>query len=127
MRWTIRSRKKATGGVLKKFRSKRKYQQGGDPALTKIGEEKRKVETTLGGNSKAKVFYTKKVVVNTGKASVVADIEDVIETPDNPNYVRRKIMTKGSLINTSAGRARITSRPGQSGMVQAMLEKEKNA
>ena len=56
MRWTTRSRKKPTGGVLKKYRSKRKFQQGGDPVLTKIGENRKKVEiaarSILGGIKK---------------------------------------------------------------------------
>jgi len=124
MRWTLRSRKKPTGGVLKKYRGKKKFQQGGNPVLTKIGELRRKVEATLGGNTKSKIFTENKAIINTGKGTITADILDVIETPDNPNYVRRKIMTKGSIINTSQGKAKITSRPGQSGVIQAVLIKD---
>ena len=47
--------------------------------------------------------------------------EGVVENPANPNYARRNIITKGAVIETSAGEARVTSRPGQSGQVNAVL------
>ncbi|MFB6184110.1 MAG: 30S ribosomal protein S8e, partial [Haloarculaceae archaeon] len=43
------------------------------------------------------------------------------ENPSNPNYARRNIITKGAIIETSEGRARVTSRPGQDGQVNAVL------
>ncbi len=48
-------------------------------------------------------------------------IETVRENPSNPNYVRRNIITKGSIIKTEIGDARVTSRPGQDGTVNAVL------
>jgi len=50
-----------------------------------------------------------------------AEIENVVDNPSNVNYARRNIITKGAVIETSAGRARVTSRPGQSGGVNAVL------
>lgn len=50
-----------------------------------------------------------------------ADIEGVVDNPSNVNYARRNIITKGSIIDTSAGRARVTSRPGQDGQVNAVV------
>ncbi len=49
------------------------------------------------------------------------DIQTVLENPSNPNYVQRNILTKGAIISTSKGKARITSRPGQDGIVNAVL------
>ena len=37
------------------------------------------------------------------------------------NYVRQNIITKGAVIMTDAGKARVTSRPGQSGSINAVL------
>jgi small subunit ribosomal protein S8e len=48
-------------------------------------------------------------------------IETVEENGANPNYVRRNILTKGAVIRTEAGRARIISRPGQDGVINAIL------
>ena len=48
-------------------------------------------------------------------------IKTILENPANRHYVRRNIMTKGSVIDTEMGKARITSRPGQDGTVNAVL------
>jgi ribosomal protein S8E len=42
----------------------------------------------------------------------------------NPNYVQRNIINKGAMIQTEAGLAKVTSRPGQDGNVNAVLVKE---
>jgi small subunit ribosomal protein S8e len=53
-----------------------------------------------------------------------AEIENVAENAANPNYARRNIVTRGAVIETSEGRARVTSRPGQDGQVNAVLVEE---
>lgn len=124
MRWHLRSLRKPTGGVLKEYRGKKKFQQGGNPILTKLGEEKMRAEKVVSGNVKRRLFNSKKVVVSMGGGrSQVTQIENVLETPDNPNYVRRRIITKGTLVKTKLGNARITSRPGQQGTLQAVIVK----
>jgi SSU ribosomal protein S8E len=50
-----------------------------------------------------------------------AAIETVMENRADPNYVRRNILTKGAIIKTDLGKARIVNRPGQSGVVNAIL------
>ena len=45
----------------------------------------------------------------------------VVENSANPNYVRQNIITKGSIIETEKGKAKVTSRPGQHGVVNAVL------
>ncbi|MEM5772914.1 MAG: 30S ribosomal protein S8e, partial [Candidatus Aenigmatarchaeota archaeon] len=52
-------------------------------------------------------------------------ILDVLENPANPHFVRRKIITKGTIINTELGKAKVTSRPSQHGLVNAVLIEEK--
>jgi small subunit ribosomal protein S8e len=56
-----------------------------------------------------------------GGETIEAEIENVVENPANTNYARRNIVTKGAIVETSEGRARVTSRPGQSGQVNAVL------
>ena len=50
-------------------------------------------------------------------------IDQVIDNPANRNFVRRNILTKGTIIKTSKGNAKIVSRPGQEGMLNAVLIK----
>jgi len=47
----------------------------------------------------------------------------VLENPANRHFVRRNILTKGTIIETVKGKAKITGRPGQEGMVNAVLIK----
>ena len=39
----------------------------------------------------------------------------------NPTYIQRNIITKGAMIQTELGLAQVTSRPGQDGVVNAVL------
>ena len=55
------------------------------------------------------------------KKHKVVKIKNVIENPANRHFVRRNIITKGTVVDTEAGKARITSRPGQDGTVNGVL------
>lgn len=55
------------------------------------------------------------------KKHVKAKILSVKESSSNRNYVRRNIMTKGTIIETEKGLATITSRPGQEKIINAVL------
>jgi len=48
-------------------------------------------------------------------------ITRVVRNPANVDYQRRGVITKGAIIETPLGQARVTSRPGQSGVVNAVL------
>ena len=58
----------------------------------------------------------------TGKVTKT-EILGVVENPANPHYVRRNIITKGAIIETKLGKVKVTSRPGQDGVVQGVLIK----
>jgi small subunit ribosomal protein S8e len=51
----------------------------------------------------------------------VAEIMGVIENHANDHFVRRNIITKGAVVETNLGQVKITSRPGQDGMVNGVL------
>jgi small subunit ribosomal protein S8e len=116
-----RSAKKRTGGRRRNVRKKRKHEGGSAPTETQVGETRLKVVETHGGNTKIRAVETDVASVATDDGVERASIEDVVENPSNPNYVRRNIITKGAIIETDAGRARVTSRPGQDGQVNAVL------
>jgi len=116
-------KRKKTGGKKKAYRGKRAYEMGGNPVETKIGEKRLKIERCRGGNIKVKVLSCNSANVTdpkTGK-SQKAKIKKVIKNPANRDYERRGILTKGAIIETELGLAKVTSRPGQNGVVNAVL------
>ncbi|ADE35824.1 30S ribosomal protein S8e [Methanohalophilus mahii] len=120
-----RSKRTATSAKRKTARGKRKYEIGSEPAATHVAETRRKSVKTRGGAQKIKLLQEKIANVtdpSTGKTSAVT-IENVTDNEANEHYVRRNILTKGSIIKTELGDARITSRPGQDGVVNAILTK----
>jgi small subunit ribosomal protein S8e len=119
-----RSMRKRTGGRRKPFRNKKRYQLGREPAETTVGEPRFQIIDSRGQNTKTRALSTNVAQVATGGETVEAEIENVVENPSNINYVRRNIITKGAIIETSEGRARVTSRPGQTGQVNAVLVDE---
>lgn len=101
---------------------RKKHQIGRGPTETQVGEKKFKTVDARGNSRKVRAISTDVASVSIDGEVTSASIEDVVENPANPNYVRRNIITKGALIETSEGPARVTSRPGQDGQVNAVLE-----
>ena len=121
--WQGRSVRKSTGGRYRPLRKKRKYEIGAELQTTTIGDRRTKIVRGRGGNTRVRVLSENYANVRDPKSGKVtrAEIISVVENPANPNYVQRNIMTKGAIIKTSAGKARITSRPGQDGAINAVL------
>jgi len=119
-----RSKRKSTGGRYHSgSRGKRIFEMGRLPTLTKLGETKNKVIKTKGSSKKVKLLTSKtaNLLDTKTKKYVKAIIETVIETPANRHFARRNIITKGTVIQTDKGKAKVTSRPGQDGIVNAVL------
>jgi len=116
--------RRRTGGRRRPKRKKRKHELGRTPAETEVGEPRVRVIDSHGNVEKRRALAIDTASVAAGGETVEAEIEDVVENPANPNYVRRNIVTKGAVIETSEGRARVTSRPGQNGQVNAVLIEE---
>ena len=117
-----KSKRKPTGGMHSTMKKMRKNEMGGDAIKTTIGETKIKKARTKGGNVKIKLRATEFANVIDQKAKTVkkAKITDVLENHANPHFVRQKIITLGAIIQTESGKARVTSRPGQDGTVNAV-------
>lgn len=116
--------KKITGGVRRANRKKRKYELGGYPTLTKIGEKDLRIkERVRGGNIivRAKVAAYANVYDPGSKTYRKVKISRVVENNANREYVRLGIITKGAVIETELGLARVTSRPSRDGVVNAVL------
>lgn len=117
-----RSSRKRTGGRRRPYRNKKRHELGRQPTETQVGETDLRVVDSRGNTRKVRALSTDAATVATDGETVTATIQDVIENPANPNYVRRNIITKGALIVTNEGTARVTSRPGQTGQVSAVIE-----
>ncbi|HSB50189.1 MAG TPA: 30S ribosomal protein S8e, partial [Nitrosopumilaceae archaeon] len=52
-----------------------------------------------------------------------AKIIKVLENPTNNDYQRRGVITKGAILETQEGKCKVVSRPGQHGVVNAILIK----
>ncbi len=118
-----RPQRKKSGAFLKNFRKKRQNELGSDPSFTKIGERQLKSMRTIGGNRKLRLMNIDVANLFNPKTKKYqkAKIVNSTDNAANRNFVRRNILTKGAVIETDAGKAKITSRPGQDGVVNAVL------
>ena len=118
-----KSKRSPTGARYRQSRGKRKFEAGSTPTHTKLEDKKTKSVRTIGGNSKTKSLSNNFVNLTDtkSKTSSKVKIKSIVENPANKNFVRRSIITKGTIIETEKGKARITSRPGQEGIINAVL------
>lgn len=116
-----RSTRTRTGGRRRRSSDRKKHQLGSEPTETTVGKRRLKTVDARGGTQKIRAMQTDTATVATDDGTVAATIENVAENPANPNYARRNIVTRGAVIETDAGQARVTSRPGQDGQVNAVL------
>lgn len=119
--------RKVTGGRRRPHRMNRRYELGRFPTMTTFSE-KEEVETlrVRGGNLKVrrkKALYANVADPSTNTVKKVK-ITKVVETPANRELARLSVITKGTIIETELGLARVTSRPSQDGIVNAVLIKE---
>jgi len=116
-------KRKPSGGRKRSHRKKRKFEQGSFSAETILGETRRKVERKKGRNVKIRVLRDKYACLTDPKSGKTEKVEvkRVIENRANVDYDRRGVITKGAIIETPKGLARVTSRPGQTGVINAIL------
>lgn len=124
--WQGKSRRKPTGGRLKHNRGKRKFEIGREKQETNIGNPRYKKARTRGGNQKLRVLsvQTANVIDSKENKCKSVRITSVIENLANPHFVRRNVISKGAIIHTEIGDAKVTSRPGQHGIINAVLIKK---
>lgn len=116
-------KRKPSGGRKRPYRTKRRYERGAFPTETTQGEPKKKIDRRRGGNLKIRLLSVNQTNVSnpsTGKTEKV-EILRVVRNPANVDYNRRGVVTKGTIIETPLGVAKVTSRPGQDGIVNAVI------
>jgi len=121
--WQGKAKRSKTGRRIRYARGKRKFEIGREQHMTTIGKPSLKKVRTTGNNRKSRVKTTNiaYVVSPKDKKTTKTEIISVVENKANIHYVRRNIINKGSIIETKLGKAEVTSRPGQSGTVNAVL------
>jgi small subunit ribosomal protein S8e len=121
--WHRRSNRTNTGARIRKFRSKRKHQLGRTPTETLMGDAKRRLIDSRSKNKKMPALRINYVNVTDPSKNETyrAELLDVEKNEANMDYQRRKVITRGTIIKTSKGRAKVTSRPGQNGIINAVL------
>lgn len=139
--WHSKSGTKVSGGKRMSIRrsDKRLAWKGGEPANTTIileGDEEAKPERYvakgLGNTTKTKSRLENYVIATeagAGKASK-HEIVSVVENNADAQFARRNIITRGAVLKVKghggSGEAfvKVTSRPGQSGVVSGILIKD---
>lgn len=118
-----RSKRKYTGKRYKFVGQKKLRELGRRPSLTKVSERQMQAIRARGGNKKYRLMSADTINVYDKKTKKhhKIKIKTVLENPANRHYVRQNILTKGTVVETEKGKARITSRPGQDGTVNAVL------
>lgn len=121
-----RDLRKPTGGKIRPHRKKRKYEMGRDPVETlPASQESRIKKRVKGGNMKVSLKYATYANVLDPEINKTYKLKilRVKENPASIDYSRRGVITKGAVIETEKGLAKVTSRPGQDGVVNAVLLK----
>lgn len=126
-KWHLKSTRTKTGKRLKRSRKRKLFERGGEFLETKIGKRNVKVQRTMGGSRKLKLLSVDKINVADPRTKKVkrTKVLSVEKNPANVHYVRRNVITKGAVVKTEIGLARITSKPGQHGIANAVLVEEK--
>lgn len=119
----MKTGRKKTGGRYHASRKKRQHEKPGQARITKLGDEKRKSKAIRGGNRKVYLLKAKLINLRENGKTIKAEIKNVLETPSNRFFARQNILTKGTIVETSQGRAKITNRPTQEGVVNGILVK----
>lgn len=116
---------KITGGRRHPLRIRRKYETDRYPNEAVSGAQVTVTRFVRGGNRKTALKSVDFVNLASDGAKVKkAKILKVLDNATNNDYKRRGIITKGAILETQEGKCRVVSKPGQSGMVNAVLLKD---
>jgi small subunit ribosomal protein S8e len=117
--------RKLTGGRKVAMRGRRKFEIDRYPNEAVVGATQIVVRRTRGNNVKAafKTAEFANIIDKEAKKVMKSKILKVSKNPANRDYERRGVISKGAVIETESGAAVVVSRPGQNGVVNAVLVK----
>jgi len=114
---------KTTGGRRHPLRSRRKYEIDRFSTETLSGEQITVTRKVRGKNLKTGIKTTNFVNLTINSKSKRVKIVRVLENVTNNDYQRRGVISKGAILETAEGKCKVISRPGQHGVVNAILIK----
>jgi|TARA_B100001167_G_scaffold77746_1_gene46494 small subunit ribosomal protein S8e len=114
---------KITGGRRHPLRSRRKYEIDRFPNETLTGEQITITRKVRGKNLKTGIKATSFVNLSMDSKIKRVKIIRVLENATNNDYQRRGVISKGAVLEIEEGKCRVVSRPGQHGVVNAILIK----
>ncbi len=113
---------KTTGGRRHPLRIRRKYETDRYPNEAVNAPQVTITRRVRGRNFKTALKSVDFVNLATGDARVrKSKILKVLDNSTNNDYKRRGIITRGAVLETEDGKCRVVSKPGQSGVVNAVL------
>jgi len=116
---------KITGGRRVPLRIRRKYETDRYPNEPINGAQVTVTRRVRGNNQKTALKTIDFVNLAIGESKVKkVKIIKVLDNATNNDYKRRGIITKGAILETQEGKCRVISKPGQIGIVNAILLKE---
>lgn len=118
--------RKFTGGRKVAMRGRRKFEIDRYPNEAIVGNKDIITRRVRGNNIKTAFKTTEfaNVADQVFKKVTKSKILRVTKNSANKDYERRGVISKGALLETEAGTARVVSRPGQDGAVNAILVKQ---
>jgi small subunit ribosomal protein S8e len=119
---TTKKGRKVSGGRYVQQRKKRKNELPGQRSIVKLSDiDKRKTAKVAGGSKKTLLLRAKTINVQKNGKTFKAELKNVLETPSNRFLARQNVITKGTIVQTSEGKVRVTSRPTQEGVLNGIL------
>ena len=117
--------RKLTGGRKVAMRGRRKFEIDRYPNEAVVGPSQVVARRIRGNNSKVafKSAEFANVIDQENRRVTKSKILRVTKNPANRDYERRGVVSKGAIIESENGTARVVSRPGQDGVVNAILIK----
>jgi small subunit ribosomal protein S8e len=120
------AKRKFTGGRKVTMRGRRKFEIDRYPNEAIVGTKDIITRRVRGNNTKTAFKTTEfaNVADQVSNKLMKSKILRVTKNSANKDYERRGVISKGALLETEAGTARVISRPGQDGAVNAILVKQ---
>ncbi|HLC79081.1 MAG TPA: hypothetical protein VJG83_01500 [archaeon] len=134
--WHMKGGTKISGGRRTTFRrsDKRLAWKGSDPTHTTIAQDDEGIQNQsvagLGNTTKVKLRLGKYVLTTDGGKNKARKLEilSVVDNAADEQFARRNIITKGAVLKvndgSSEGFVKVTSRPGQNGIISGIILKD---
>jgi small subunit ribosomal protein S8e len=114
--------RKYTGGRIIAMRGRRKYEIDRYPNEATTGTTSTVTRRVRGSNIKTALKSSEFANVSDNSNNIKKlKILRVLRNTANKDYERRGVISKGAIFETEIGTAKVVSRPGQNGCVNAVL------